>query len=280
VKPWCAPFSGLRVIDSAAVPRNLFSKGALNDLGVPADQRDSDIAAEGNSVIARFFKHYSVPGRVDRGVPIGEVEHPKVFRIRDGYFRGAVWYDQDGGVVWLCRVLSLANFPSEPDLYREFRSFEERGVLFPSQGEIGRERGIQYLYSVVDALNNASLRAYEDPLEWQRAEVVRPDGTKLDVGRARVERIDLGGGEGIIRVVIVNTEHPTDLELPTDWLAVIMADCFPSPDEVPGAEDVHPVYRDLPRGTNLQRHEIPLVQCEIVEEPFDSGDEVKEGSPD
>lgn len=241
------------------------SDRAWDDLSIPTPARGELVALrDRHPILEKFFTEYADATRVDRGKPIQSVSDPKVFRIRERDFRAAVRYDETIGVVWLCRVLRIADFSSEPELYRRFGEFEgnphsnppKPAVLLPREDERMRAAGEQYLEGVIAALCEARDRAFEDPNSWKTA-TMRPAATSktVDVGRAYAEREKLsGGGEYATRYIVVLQDFPRHLELPGDWRARVIAECFPTD------EPVEPAFHALPAGTNRRHGEIPLIQ--------------------
>jgi hypothetical protein len=223
-------------------------------------------------ILRRFFDDLCEEVRVDTGVPIQSVKNSKVFRIREEDERAAVWYDREHGVVWCCRVLSIAAFSDEPTLYRRFGRFEgdahknppQPAVLLPDEDERRRAGGEQRLENVIAALIAARDAAFTSPQTWQAAVMRDPAGHEVEVGRAYVERERLdNSGEFVTRFVLVLGEWPHHLPRPSDWQRRIVAFCFDAD------EPVEPAYRGLPSGTVLRvdRNEVPLMQQRLEPPP-------------
>jgi hypothetical protein len=237
---------------------------AFDDLDVPASIRGDIEALKGRYPILRcFFDDLVDERRVDDGRPIGAVNQSKVFRIREGDKRAAVWYDAEHGVVWLCRALAIADFPDEGALYRHFGRLEGHpsrqplasALLIPDENERREAGGEQHLENTIAALMAARDRAYREPRAWHSATMRTPAGSIAGVGRAYVDRQALdASGELVTRFIIVLDEWPACLPRPADWRSRITASCFADD------EDVMRAYWGLPVGTGLRPGEVPLVQ--------------------
>lgn len=239
------------------------------DLKVPAHQRgDVKELKKRHPILRRFFDDHRSEDRVLSGRPIDVLKSKKVFRIREEDERAAVWYDKEHGVVWLCRVLSISDFPDEPKLYERFARFEGDpnknppwpAVLFPEPAERLKAAAEQHLESIIVALSAACDEAFAHPQEWRTAHMRTPAGGDIEVGRAYVGREELeGGGELVTRFILVLSQFPEHLTRPADWQRRIVAGCFASDEEVgPGYE--------LPRGTGALRDgEVPLMQRRLEE---------------
>lgn len=207
-------------------------------------------------ILQKFWERYSSPANIDRGTPISQLRHPKIFRLKAGQARAATWYDGDSGVVWLLRVLSLSKFHNENALYDHFGELENRSQLMPSMPELQLARGQQYFVNMRAILAATMESAIEHPKSWQQASIERPSGEVNDIGRAYVELND----ELTTRYLIVPRygEHPRDIRLPRAWLEAVAAKCFPDD------ERIDERYHDLPPGANVhQEHEHSLVQVRL-----------------
>lgn len=123
----------------------------------------------------------------------------------------------DCGVVWLCRVLAISDFPDEPALYREFGRLARSpdghspvAVLLPGPVERRGAGGEQHLEATIAALIVARDHAYRKPQVWQPAGMRTPTGALVHVGRAYVDRQALdASGELVTRFLIVLDEWPS-----------------------------------------------------------------------
>lgn len=138
-----------------------------------------------------FSSEFTDEARIDDGVRLQQVRQPGVFRIRAGDQRAAIWYDAAHGVVWLCRVLAISDFPDEAALYRHFGKLARdsdldpsREGLLPTLAERREAGGEQHLQAVTVALADALDHAHGEPGAWQRATMRRADGRTLRIGRA------------------------------------------------------------------------------------------------
>lgn len=234
---------------------------AWDDLGISTPQRldpASPILMR-QPILRKFWDHYSKSENLDRGTPISQLEHSKVFRIKAGVERAATWYDAASGVIWLLRVLSLSKFPNEDALYDHFGSLERRDQLMPSGHEVQLARGQQYFINARAALADAMAAAQTHPGRWSRASIERPNGEVVEVGRAYVEQSE----ELAARYLIVPQydQHPEDIRMPRAWLESVAAKCFPED------EWIEEIYRDLPPGADVQEGREHSLRQIRVEEP-------------
>jgi hypothetical protein len=231
------------------------SAQAWADLGEdPPSSEPPDKAAQKHGIVRKLYEDFSDPARINAGTKLKAVDDPGVFRIKSEGWRAAVRYNADDGVVWLCRALSLAKFHEEDDAYDEFGALHERGQLLPQEEERRLARGDQFLVSAIAALRQARVDADNDPFNWCRAEVARPDGTTYPAGRIYVEReLVEEEGEYITRFLLLLRRPPDDVKLRDGWEMLVAAHVLPS------GEKINRTY-DLPGGTNRQSDELPLMQ--------------------
>ena len=238
------------------------SKRAWKDLDfrTGSERLDMDAIAR-HDLLQKFADHCRRPENIDRGEPIRQVRHPRVFRIKVNNWRGAVWFDHDAAVLWLLRALPLSKFHEEADLYVQFGELERREQLLPSSEELMIAKGEQYITSVIMALGEAVREAYAEQGVWQPALSVRPNGDPVPAGRVHVVTDEM-----IVTQHVILREaafRRKDLIIPLDWRELVMATIFP-PDE--------PVMRavnGLPDRAELQDGEIPLVQVRAEDEPLE-----------
>lgn len=231
---------------------------AWQDLGIPVParlDREATPVAE-QPILRKFWDHCSKAENLNTGTRIAQLVHPKVFRLKAGAERAATWYDEDAGVIWLLRILSLAKFHDEDGLYRHFAALEQRQQLMPSGHEAQLARGQQYFVNMRMALAEAMSAAAEEPDVWRHASIERQNGDVLEVGRTCVQLND----ELTVRHLIVPRYdyHPDDIRMPRAWLESVAAKCFPLD------EPIEEAYHDLPFGANVQQdREHSLVQLRL-----------------
>lgn len=236
------------------------SRRAWKDLGyVTALDRPYPDAPKSHELLREFFTKCAAPDRVDRGELLRQVHHRRVFRIRSAHWRGAVWFDHDGAILWLLRVLSLAQFTREDRLYDEFAALERRRQLLPSTEEMLLAYGQQYAASLIAALASTVVKAYDRPGVWHQAVSVRPDGSAVRAGRVFLER----DGELVSLYVILAARafRRDDVMVPSDWRPMVFEALFAAD------EPVAKPTAGLPLGASLREGEIPLVQVRAEEEP-------------
>lgn len=238
------------------------SQRAWKDLGfrTPVQRLDASVT-RAHPLIAKFWDVARHPETIDRGETIRQVRHPRVFRIKAGDWRAAVWFDHDSAVYWMLRALALAKYSREDQLYSEFAELEKRRQLLPSTEELLVAQGEQYLASAIWALGDAVASAYGSPGEWCRASLVRPSGDQVRLGRVHVDVDD----EIVTQHLVISLPafSRSDLLVPSSWREVLFGTLFAAD------EPIMPVAYGLPEGETLRSDEVALTQVRAEQAPPD-----------
>jgi hypothetical protein len=210
------------------------------DLNVEHPDDGSPLASE-HELIQKFADEYKSAEAIDNGEPLRQVPGKGVYRIKRDEWRGATWADKEVGIVWLCRAVSLASYPTEDKAYD---AFEEMGEdLFPTDDEREAAAEDWALAHVFSAMKAAMQEAHELPNTWQVAEV---DGEII--GRAHVEQIESDGVVLAHRFLVVIRKPPVTLPDGDDWLPLMIARVLPEGDGYP--DFINP--DDLPSGSSYR----------------------------
>ncbi len=92
--------------------------------------------------------------RITPSTPRGQkrilsIEHPLVYRIRQGRWRGATWLETDAGRLWLCAG-ALREAGSGEDAYEHFAALHQAGRLLPDDDDRLRD-ALERNARIVDA---------------------------------------------------------------------------------------------------------------------------------
>ncbi len=86
------------------------------DLGIERPESGALVANQ-HPLVQKFVNQFTDASAIDDGRPFSQMPGRGLYRIRREEWRGLIWTDKDSGVVWLCRAVSLADFPEESDAY-------------------------------------------------------------------------------------------------------------------------------------------------------------------
>lgn len=93
------------------------------------------------------------------------IEHPLVYRLRHGRWRGATWLEDDAERFWLCGA-ALREQGSRNDPYELFVALHDAGRLLPDDDDRERdalERDTRILDAAADAIEDALANASSHP---------------------------------------------------------------------------------------------------------------------
>jgi hypothetical protein len=95
---------------------------AWGDMGLASREVELYNLPKLHQLLAKFVGEFAdSPRKINDGLRIAVVKGQRVDRIRSQAWRGAVWWDAENATEWLCRAISLDNYPEETKAYNEFR---------------------------------------------------------------------------------------------------------------------------------------------------------------
>ena len=200
---------------------------ACSDLGISQPGENDDVGDQ-HPLLRKFIGTFTDPAAIDDGVPLAQMRGRGLYRIRAGDWRGAVWADTSNGVVWLCRAVRLANYPSEAAAYDALEAIGHDGI-FPGEAESSDAQRDQFVAQALRAMRDAMQEAHELPNSWQPARMRGPGEGKDEgkiIGRAYVEEIEVGDEVLTDRFVITVTRAPEGVMPHEEWVKLVMARVF------------------------------------------------------
>ncbi len=149
------------------------------------------------------------------------------FSLHSGRYRGATWYDRDGGAVWLLAV-ELHREGSRHDAYPYFERLHQANRLLPTRGDVER---------MVRGRSPTFKRVLLQELPWLRRTALGEPNTMHEMilgGRIPVRAIFENGDAGLLFFGITPQLLPGSVRLPVTWLVDILAAFFPDtpPEEI------------------------------------------------
>lgn len=117
------------------------------DLGLDVPPVEVDLGGIGHPLIREARR---VAPTAPRGQKrILAIEHPLVYRLRHGRWRGAAWLETDAGRFWLCAA-ALREAGSADDAYEVFAALHDAGRLLPDDDDRLRD-ALERNARVIDA---------------------------------------------------------------------------------------------------------------------------------
>jgi len=149
------------------------------------------------------------------------------FSLHSGRYRGATWYDQYGGAVWLLAV-ELHREGSRHDAYPYFERLHQAKRLLPTRGDVERMvRGRSPTFKQI---------VLEDLPRLRWTALAEPNTVHETIlgGRIPVRAIFENGDAGLLFLAITPRLLPGSVRLPVTWLVDILAAFFPDtpPEEI------------------------------------------------
>ncbi len=163
------------------------------------------------------------------------------FTLHSGDHRGATWYQDNRGVVWLLAARFHRSGKPE-DAYPYFRQLDADGHLLPTRADLvalEHARAGSFAASLIAEVPVLSRRA-----EAQPGEVI----VAVVGGRVAVRLIHEPGDPAFVTVAVSYRMKPGTTALPTNWLLAVAAAFFPNPpaESLSAAPDLggHPLLDD------------------------------------
>lgn len=229
------------------------TEAAWNDLGIAEEARvvSNDPAIQPNGLVRKLVTSFGHTGPVtgtlledvkkrrDKMVKSNDrLAHPfadkPVWRIRvteasNTALRGAVVWDDELDVVWLCRAVNISDYsyPQEENAYNALGAMWENGEMLPTEKERADAMNEAYWDSFVDALIEAKAVAEQHPGQWVNADVGLRTGEIVTIGSAFFEAEEHADGSYTTRYFVIVRRDPGDIAArPTAWLEVVTAELF------------------------------------------------------
>src|SRR5919108_972390 len=103
------------------------------DLGLDIPPVEIDLGTLDHPLVAEACR---VAPTAPRGQKrILAIEHPLIYRLRHGRWRGATWLEIDEGRFWLCAAAQRAA-GSADDAYEHFLALHDAGQLLPDDDDL------------------------------------------------------------------------------------------------------------------------------------------------
>jgi hypothetical protein len=130
---------------SSVVGLRVTNRCCVEDLGEPPGTPVADLA-ERHPIVVKF---QSQRGQEPRGArPIGHLkQRNSIDSLHSGRYRGATWYDEEYGVVWLLGF-GIHKSRNRDDAYQEFLALDEVDRLLPDKADyeaLFRERNTRFV---------------------------------------------------------------------------------------------------------------------------------------
>jgi len=121
--------------------------------------------------------------RVTPAAPRGQkrilaIEHPLVYRIRHGRWRGATWIETDAGRLWLCAGAQREE-GSGDDAYEYFGALHNAGRFLPNEDDQLRD-ALERNARIIDAATEAVPEGLADALARRGRDVALRFGELVD----------------------------------------------------------------------------------------------------
>lgn len=107
------------------------------DLGISLPGPETDLGGTDHPVVEEVRR--IAPTSPDGQKRIQAIEHPPVFRVRHGRWRGATWVEEVPGLVWLLAA-ALREEGSGDDAFEVFEGLHVAGTLLPTEEDRLRDR--------------------------------------------------------------------------------------------------------------------------------------------
>jgi hypothetical protein len=202
-----------------------------DDLGIPLPRTDTDIGELDHPLLEECRRLAELAPRGQKRIL--SIDHPLVYRVSHGRWRGASWVDEDHKFFWLLAAEQREE-GSLDDAYIHFESLHDSNKLLPTRDDYLRDRveeGSRVLAAIKTELPQAIAQARERPgadhsvLLLDRVEVVvhvqRDDGIEMIWmavsamdPEAKVVNVRL---RDLIFVVAEQTLGGAEWEWTTDW---------------------------------------------------------------
>ncbi len=163
------------------------------------------------------------------------------FSLHSGEHRGATWYQDNRGVVWLLAARFHRSGKPE-DAYPYFRQLDADGQLLPTRTDLlalEHARAGSFAASLIAEVPVLCRRAAEQPGDVIIAVVG---------GRVAVRVFHEPGDPAFLTVAISYRMRPGSTALPTNWLLAVAAGFFPNtpPESLSATSDLggHPLLDD------------------------------------
>jgi hypothetical protein len=146
------------------------------DLGIPLPGPGTDLGDIDHPVVEEARR--VAPNSPEGQRRVQAIEHPPVFRIRHGRWRGATWVEEEAGLVWLLAA-AMREEGSEDDAFEMFEALNAAGTLLPTEEDRRRDR-LEEVTRLVAAIRRSAAeglaearRRPGEEIAWTLADRVR-----------------------------------------------------------------------------------------------------------
>lgn len=193
-----------------------------DDLGLPAGshtQPTDDLAAIDDTGLLSELIARAASGEEGQETIQSLLPEVIAFSLHSGRNRGATWLHRDAKVMWLLAA-GYHREGSGEDAYEHFKRLKAQRALYPTIED----------YEALERLRDNTLaKALRDELPdlIQQARANPGDILEFLLGGRIPIRLAFEDNPGMLTAAISTVFHPGDLQLPREWLSVILASVFP-----------------------------------------------------
>jgi hypothetical protein len=143
------------------------------------------------------------------------------YSLHCGRWRGASWFHEDLGVVWLL-AMAIHRDDSREDAYEVFGELQARRRLMPTEADVRNElarRSRDWAQSLVSDLRSARQIALDHPNDVHQFELG---------GRVQIRLVYEPGDPPLLAVAISQRLRPGGIRVPPSWFVQLLAALYPT----------------------------------------------------
>ena len=177
------------------------------------------VEEDGTGLLAKLIERAAAGGEGQEPIQVLRPEIP-AFSLHSGRNRGATWLHRAAGVVWLLAA-GYHREGARDDAYDYFAQLKAAHTILPTTDDLetlerSRDRTLaRAIAEEIPPLVDAVRASPGDVLEHALG------------GRVRLRLFYETGEPGLLTIAIDSVVQPGDMQLPADWVVVILAAVFP-----------------------------------------------------